>query len=484
LNILEATADPKLFAPWFKDRASWANWLAWLAALMALPMTPDQLATYRECTGRNDPPKARVIESWLCCGRRSGKSFILALTAVYLACFFNWKPYLTPGEAGYVLIVAADRRQAKTIFRYIRALITEVPMLARLVKQENAESVELTNGIIVDIATVSHKTIRGRTVVACLADEISFWQGEDSSSSDREVLDAIRPSMATIPGAMLLCASSPYARRGAMWDAYEQWYGKPDSPVMFWKAATRVMNPSVPQEFIDAAYARDPSNAAAEYGADFRTDIEALVSLESVMACVKEGVTERKPERRHRYTLGVDISGGVSDSSTMAIAHREGSTVIIDKIVERKAPHSPEVVIEEFAAIAKTFRCTKAIGDRYSGNFASDAFRIYGLNYEPSDRSRSELYGDFLPLLNSGGIDLLDNDRLINQLVGLERRTSRSGKDQIDHGPGGHDDVANCTAMAACNVRKTDHSDRPPITHENAGGYDVFKQTYSPRTNQ
>lgn len=482
MDILEAAADPKLFAPWFKERASWVNWFAWLAALMALPMTPEQLATYQECTGRTDPPKERVIESWLCCGRRSGKSFILALTAVYLACFFNWKPFLTPGEAGYVLIVAADRRQAKVIFKYIRALLTEVPMLARLVKQENAESVELTNGIIVDIATVSHKTIRGRTVVACLADEISFWQGEDSSSPDREVLDAIRPSMATVPGAMLLCASSPYARRGAMWDAYQQWYGKPDAPVMFWKAATRVMNPSVPQQFIDDAYARDPANAAAEYGADFRTDIEALVSREVVENCIKAGVHERAPERRHRYACFVDISGGVSDASTMAISHREGDTVILDAIRERKAPHSPEAVIEELAMFAKTYRVTRVTGDRYGGEFPREQFRRHGLNYELSERSRSDLYRDFLPLLNSGGVDLLDNDRMIAQLVGLERRTSRSGKDSIDHGPGGHDDVANAVAGACVTGRKTDRSDRPPITHENAGGYDIFNQTYSPRT--
>ncbi len=31
-------------------------------------------------------------------------------------------------------------------------------------------------------------------------------------------------------------------------------------------------------------------------------------------------------------------------------------------------------------------------------------------------------------------------------IVGLERRTSRGGRDSIDHGPGGHDDLANAVA--------------------------------------
>src|SRR5262249_49359560 len=50
---------------------------------------------------------------------------------------------------------------------------------------------------------------------------------------------------------------------------------------------------------------------------------------------------------------------------------------------------------------------------------------------------------------NSRKVDLLDNARLLAQLVSLERRTGRgTGKDSIDHppGPSSHDDIANCVA--------------------------------------
>lgn len=49
-------------------------------------------------------------------GRRSGKSQILALVAVWLACFIT--PVLGPGERGTIFIVASARRQARTILRY------------------------------------------------------------------------------------------------------------------------------------------------------------------------------------------------------------------------------------------------------------------------------------------------------------------------------------------------------------------------------
>ena len=91
---------------------------------------------------------------------------------------------------------------------------------------------------------------------------------------------------------------------------------------------------------------------------------------------------------------------------------------------------------------------TRVHGDRYAGEWPREQFRKHGINYIPSDKSKSDLYVDSLPLINSRAADLLDNERLVAQLTGLERRTSRGGKDSIDHTPGGHDDLANAAAGA------------------------------------
>ena len=93
---------------------------------------------------------------------------------------------------------------------------------------------------------------------------------------------------------MLLSGSSPYARRGVLYDDYRRYYAK-DSTVLVWKAATRVMNPSVPQSVLDEAYERDPASAAAEYGAEFRTDVEAFISREAVEAVVVPNLSELAP---------------------------------------------------------------------------------------------------------------------------------------------------------------------------------------------
>ena len=70
-------------------------------------------------------------------------------------------------------------------------------------------------------------------------------------------------------------------------------------------------------------------------------------------------------------------------------------------------------------------------------------------------RPKSEIYQAALPLLTSGQCELLNSPRLFHQLVNLERKTSRSGKDSIDHPPRGPDDVVNaaCGALVAVTRR-------------------------------
>ena len=182
--------------------------------------------------------------------------------------------------------------------------------------------------------------------------------------------------------------------------------------------------------------------------AEFRTDVESFLSLEALRACVNAGVRERPPQRQWRYVAFVDPSGGSADSMTLAVAHKEGNTCILDVIRQATVPFSPEAVVEEFADTLRRYRITRLIGDRYGGEWPREQFRRHGVNYEPSERTKSQLYVDLLPLVNSRAVDLLDHDKTVLQLVGLERRTGRGGKDSIDHGPGGHDDVANAVAGA------------------------------------
>ena len=346
------------------------------------------------------------------------------------------------------MIVAADRRQSRVIFRYITALLKETS-LKHLIERETADSLDLNNGVTIEILTASFRTVRGYTLIAALCDEIAFWRSDEGGANpDREIIAAIRPAMSTIPGAMLLCASSPYARRGSLFDAHQRHYGKADDPILVWRADTKTMNPTVPDRIVAEAYAEDPARAAAEYGALFRSDVESFMSREAIDACTIRGRYELPPVKGVAYFGFVDPSGGSSDSMTLAVAHRDewSEKLILDAVREIRPPFSPTTVVEEFATLVRSYGIASVTGDRYAGEWPREQFRNHDIAYQVSQKTKSDLFLDLLVLVNSGAAELLDLPRLQSQLQGLERRTARGGRDSIDHGPGGHDDIANSVA--------------------------------------
>ncbi len=160
------------------------------------------------------------------------------------------------------------------------------------------------------------------------------------------------------------------------------------------------------------------------------------------------GRRELPPVDGVSYVGFIDPSGGSQDAMTLAIAHREDDYAVLDAVREVRPPFSPEAVVAEFAQVLRTYYVTRVSGDRYAGEWCRERVRKASLEYDVCERSKSDLYRELLPALNSGRVELLDHARLRAQLAGLERRTARGGRDSIDHAPGAHDDVVNAAAGA------------------------------------
>ena len=147
-RIVASPAPPVLslmaaLPEWFGG-ASWANWRVVLKALFALPMEDEDLALFKRLSGRTTPPSERVREAWLVFGRRAGKSLIAGFLALYAAVCTRHR--LAHGERGLVMVVAADRKQAGVIFRYICAFFERIPALAPLVDKQTARGRRPTSG--------------------------------------------------------------------------------------------------------------------------------------------------------------------------------------------------------------------------------------------------------------------------------------------------------------------------------------------------
>lgn len=443
MNIREVMTDPELFGNQFSGD-SWAAWRALLSAFFGLPLDDAERQILKRLTGRLSDPRQAFEELVLIIGRRGGKSNISALIAVFLACFFDYTERLAPGEVATVLCLAADRKQARSVFRYISGLLHSNPMLERLILREDKESIELVNRTVIEVGTASFRSTRGYTLAAVIADEVAFWRSEDSANPDYEVITALRPGLATLEG-KLVVLSSPYSKRGFLWDTYRRYYGTHDRHTLVAQAPSRTMNPLLPQRVIDQAYDRDPEAAKAEYGAQFRSDLEAFIAREAV-----ESVARPEPlelpynSNTRRYFAFVDPAGGGQDEYTLAIGHREQGRVIVDLIKARRGV--PATITGDYAAVLKAYSIREAHADKYAGSWPADEFAKHGITIEHAPKPRSELYLDALPALTSGRVELPPDDRLITQFAGLERKTSRAGRDSVNHAPGAHDDRANAAA--------------------------------------
>ena len=443
MNILEFMDDPKLSGTQWNE-PSWDHWKALLAGFYGLNT---DAVKYYELTKRK-PTVSDFQELWLAIGRRGGKSNISALLAVYEAVFNNHKDKLARGEVATIMVIASDKKQARTVFRYVKALLLESPILNQMVVKENSDTIEINNRCVIEVTTASLKSTRGYSVACAILDEIAFWASE-GANPDKEIIQALRPSLATLNG-KLIALSSPYSKRGVLWNTFKGYYGDETSErILVAQAPTLLMNSTLDPRIVEQAYREDPSAARAEYDAQFRTDIETFVSDEVVTRCTRQNPLEIPYQREHTYFGFVDPSGGSADAFTLGIAHKEKDKIIIDCVKAITPPFSPENAVKELCGTLKYYGVNEVKGDAYGGEWPREQFRKHKINYLRIKKPKSELYGNLLPLLNSERIELPPYEKMLKELINLERRTARSGRDSIDHPVGFHDDLVNSVAGVA-----------------------------------
>lgn len=451
VSIRDVLTDPHLLGGVFGSD-SWQPWRACLSGAYGLKLDDAETDYFRKLTQR-EPLAHPCRELWIAAGRRGGKTHVTAAIAVFEAVFKDYRSQLAPGEVPVILVLAADRRQAKICLGYISGLLHSNPMLERMIVREDRETIELSNRARIEVHTASFRTVRGLTLAAAICDEIAFWRSESTANPDAEIIAALRPALATL-GGKLVALSSPYARRGELWANFRRYFGSEDADTLVVQAPSRTTNPTLPQSIVDKALDRDATAARAEYLAEFRSDLQSYVPRDVVESCVipSRGVLPFCSD--YHYAAFTDPSGGSSDSFTLCIGHTEGieRRVVVDRLEERKPPFSADDVTKDFADLLREYRITTVHGDNYAGVWPKERFAKHGIKYERSEQVRSDLYRSLLPLLTSGRIELPDNPRLVRQISNLERRTGRTGRDTIDHPPHQHDDVSNALAGLAAQL--------------------------------
>src|SRR5262249_49326311 len=97
--------------------------------------------------------------------------------------------------------------------------------------------------------------------------------------------------------------------------------------------------------------------------------------------------------------------------------------------------------------VLRSYGVTQVTGDKWAGQWPQQAFAKCGIYYLECEQSKSDLYRTLLPRVMAQQVELRPISKLRAQLVGLERRTARGGKDTIDDRPAGRDDLINAVAI-------------------------------------
>jgi hypothetical protein len=437
-----ALRDDNLLGAALGNISTWRTWIAVLKAAFGRTLTSAEREAFDRVAGGRSPPTKPVKELWAICGRSSGKSRMAAAISAYVGTCLDHRAKLAPGERGQVLTLSASKAQADTVHGYAEAFITGSPILRQRVRDVTAEQIRLDGDLVIGTHTNSYRTIRGRTLLACIFDEAAFWRDESSANPDLAVYTAVLP-MLLRTGGMLIGISTPYRRVGLLHAKHRDCFGKDDANVLVVQGATELFNPTINKAEIAAARAADPHGAVSEWDAGFRSDLAAFLDDASIDAAIDYGrPLELPPREGVTYHAFTDATGGGPDTFTLCIGHLEGERFVCD-VIRGSRGHDLNGTALEFAKVARDYGAHQIWGDNYGKGWVSGAFLAAGLEYMRCQRVRSDLYLDGLPKFLRGLISIPDHSSLIRELRLLERRTARSGKDCVDHGIGGHDDFAN-----------------------------------------
>lgn len=408
-----------------------------------------------------------------CLGRRSGKTFMAGLSAVY-ACtgMANvFKQYIRQGEPYYVLFVANNEEQAKIALEQVKLFLNNSPILRKAIKSETATSVTLTNNAIFKAVPNTAKGVRGYSVALAILDEAAHYRTGSKQQTGEQLYQAISPSIAQFgnQGKMLLI-STPWVKQGIFYDNYQKGLSDDSHRIHVVNYPTWMVNPTISQEFLDLAKQRDPVMFEVEYAANFSVDFASFFDSDLIEAAIKlPGPTPFNPKFKNKYFLALDpaLSG---DAFTAVIGHREKDALYVDlfhefipsfyngkkKVVDIAkvedwimTKHNiygfKKVVLDQYQSAGTIQRLSKHLGNKIQEMVWTHSSKI-------------EAYSHLKELVNTNKLFLYFHEKAIFQLKNLQVHYNPSGSWSVSGGSGIQVDDY-CSALAALALMTRDYQD-------------------------
>jgi hypothetical protein len=347
--------------------------------------------------------------------------------------------------------------------------------------------IRLRNGVTIAIHSNSFRTVRGRTLCACIFDEVAMWRDEQSAMPDIETYRSVLPALLTTKG-MLIGISTGYRRVGLLYQKHRDCFGQDDPDTLVVQGSTQQFNGTIDAADLTAQIAADPVAAVSEWQGGFRDDLSTFLADNLIDAAIDAGRPLELLPHSFSYVAFVDAASGASDRAdayTVAIGHRADGKFIVDVVRGVTGTYDPYAVTRQFAELLREYGIRSVTGDNYGAKWVSQYWREAGFAYEKSPWTRSEIYLEVMALFARRVVRLPDHPRMLRELRLLERSTNSGGRETVDHGRNGHDDFSNvaCGVLRLLDARQAADSEVPivaPFAYSKTSGVISEGSVYHP----
>ncbi len=330
------------------------------------------------------PPEARDV---LCCiaGGRAGKTYtLIALRCLHLAVTCDLSS-LAPGEHGFGVIVAPDKKLARQALRFIKGAAKKLQAIARRITVDSVDVVEFVrpDGRTVTIevlpATRGGSAVRARSYFFVGLDEVAFFYADDGYTvTDEAVFTAAAPRV--MAGGQLCMVSTPWLESGVLYEHFLRNHPNPEvaldgdltpgepTDAIAAHAPTLLLNdrPKI-RRIVEREERRNPTNAEREFGARFvARGTGRWFDATAIKLSAVDRPADLAPDPRYPCVAALD-NGFTSDATSLVVTRRERGKLRVATIVEKRAekgvPLNPSETICELLDIAKTHGATVVYSD-------------------------------------------------------------------------------------------------------------------------
>jgi len=424
-----------------------------------------------------DPKKieeVKVNKINLICGRRSGKTLLSAIIAIYCSISNNWKPFLKKTPFATVLVMSHSREFSDEILDVIKSLVENSPILTRLINKKAKQTSSTFNlrvpwieknkiiysRVQIKVGAASSKTTRGVAACTVLLDEIAYFNlDENMKETDVKILKAVRPALKQFGSlAMLIKLSSPGIKQGVLYSEYEM--NKkgtlPQSYAVF-KAPSWMMNNILPKEEFYEEEKLDPDGFDTEYRSNFADSLSNFIMPQYIDLAKQNGLKFLPPkdeEKDIKYFASIDAAFK-KDKFTFSLVsvseNRVTQHVIMGWEGSRKQPVKAHTVAQWVRNVIRTFPVDYVAADQFAFQPLKEIFDQYGVTlreYTFSAKFKKQIYFNLKKLIHSQQLDLLDHELQAKELKELIVEQSATGNIKIGHPAAGSDDFADSLAVS------------------------------------